>query len=353
MITKRVILKAFILFCTAPCAFLPFVVSADYVAVENSFDGSETSDTSKWALIGLNEGMKLDVLIYGTSSYSLVDSLEFAICNNGTSAGRLDLEVRHMSTSSAIVASSSLSMSAFPTISCGVGGVIHGATSTAFALNAYISQTEILPMYVTIYARGGLSASAYFSWRNVTLQGSYVTAYRDNVLQAPLSLGYTYSPWARFISQGISGGEGIRVDYTASTSAIVCTNLEGLWNIVGCAFSSALAFVFYPDENSLSAFNTQYNRLASTSPFGYAFDIVDTITLHSSDTATSALLVVNIGGVFGSTTGSTTQYLTLISATSFENILGTQMWDLIMMLFSYSLWFAWLWWVWGKVMEII
>jgi len=262
--------------------FWPSFVFASFDAIDNRFVGSTTADTSKWALIGLNDGMRMDIVVNGTTSYSGVNTLSFAICNTGTSAGRLDLEVRHLGTTTLydIVASSTLDMGSFPIIGCGAnGGAVNGATSTEFTLNANISQTSILPMWITIYARGGLTGSAYFSWRNVDLQGSYVMGYRDNVLQAPVALGYTYSPWM-YASSDSEFGSGIIIDYNASTTSSTCSS----WDI-GCYIVKGI-------ERSLTAQNVALSGVLDDvkDEVLYSFPLgilTDTITIMATTSTTS------------------------------------------------------------------
>jgi len=257
----------------------PTFVFADYDAIDNRFEGFSSADTSKWALIGLNDGMRLDIVVNGTTSYSGVASLWLAICNTGTSAGRLDLEIHHLATTSEVSASSTLPMSAFPTTGCGLNSAINGATSTEFDLNNYISQTSILPMYISIYARGGLSGTAYFSWRNVDLQGSYVQAYRDNILQAPLSLGYTYSPW--LYAQSISEfGSGIIIDYNASTTSSTCTT----WDI-GCYIMKGIESSLTANNVVLSGvLNDVKDEVLYSFPLGI---LTDTISIMGTTSTTS------------------------------------------------------------------
>jgi len=330
----------------------PAVASASYNAIDNRFVGSSTVDTAQWALIGLNDGMRLDVLVNGTTTYSLVNNLAFAICNTGNSTGRLDLEVRHLGTTTLyeIAASSTLSMGSFPTIGCGAnGGAVNGATSTTFELNQNISQTSILPMWVSIYARGGLTGTAYFSWRNVDLQGLYVTGYRDNVLQAPVALGYTYSPWMYAISSGVVGGGGIQVEYSASTTAVICTTFD-----VGCYISTALAWAFYPTYSISDRVEELSSTTAGVIPFGFVYDFVDLFTGYAGHATTTATVSVELSGIMnfmGASFSSST--MTVLSGATLRSTMGTTMWNFSQNIFRGCMWLGFLFYVYRRSIHFL
>jgi hypothetical protein len=280
-IGKLYALIGFILGCAS---ILGFVFSynlafASYTAFDGTF-ATGTADTSVFVSLGLDEGMRIDVGFVASSSFQDLRQVIASFCNNGDSVGRIDLEIRHLATTSDIVASSTKNISELNTTNCGASGNLENDNEAIFELNNYVAGTSILPVWLSFYGRGGHAGTVYTKGKNVTLTYPDFGFYRDNVLIYPTVFGNYYS----FYTKGISDGEGPRpsleIDYNASTTGVACQTFD-----IGCYFSNALSWAFIPSSTVFDKYIQLKDDIKNKPPFGYFTSAYDALFAFSSTSA--------------------------------------------------------------------
>jgi len=242
---------------------------ASYIPFGNTFPSSDGSAPFTYTMLGQSTGGRVDMEYLATSTWSAVNGLNVALCRySGTGTGRIDVEFRIDGTSTPILASSTIQVSA---ISGGAGagcglGTYTNATSSLFVFNPPMAWTENDLVTISFYLRDS-DAGIYWSFRDETLGGYNFNTYMNDVLMYPSGLGKTYGMWVyaeSFYPESI---------YNATTSGVTCTTFD-----VGCYISTALTFLFYPTI-TVDIFSSA-NSLASTTPFAYIWagmDIWDSI----------------------------------------------------------------------------
>jgi len=136
------------------------------------------------------------------------------------------------------------------------------------------------------------------------------------------------------------------ITYNASTSPVACSTFD-----IGCYLSNGLVYIFYPSESAVQALRDL--SLASTSPFGYVYDL--TALWENWDSATNTPvsgITVDLTPFFGSViAGSTT--MEVLSASGTRAILGTTTWDLLQFLWTCSYIIAFMWYVWYRANSLV
>jgi len=319
---------------------------ADYSAFQNHLVSTSGPDNVNTAMSSSGSN---DVFIeyIATSTVTLFDRLDVALCrNSGTAGGSIHLEVRtSASTTGPIIASSTLaindgnvySTTTTPGQYCNYG--IEGVNQHmgTFVLNNTVQWVS----GVTIWFRFRLVNSLgdiYFSLNNGNTFGfgNNLYLWRNNAVlktnygadyASPIVTGYALGSVPANQNQGI---------YNASTTASVCTSFD-----IGCYISTGLAWAFYPTI-PISEQLAELGETASDQvPFGYVVDIYDKFAAYSTTGTTSLNISVELSGLMnfmGGTYGSTS--MTIISGTGLRNTLGTSMWNFIQNILKALLWFS-------------
>jgi len=270
----------------------PFSAFADYVAFQNTYGNPAPLDGTNVTMLGGSAGNRFDFSYLATTTVTLFDRIDFALCRlGGTSAGSLNLEVRYNSTSSAILASSTV-VSAGNVISDGTcaNGLTNNATTTTFVLNNRLQWVSGVTVYFTV-TLSGTAGTYYFTGVNkATYSGNTnYTWYIDNVEMYPTGLSKSYG----FIAKGYGGGSspanqgrGLIYSGTSTTGVVFveCTTWE-----FDCYIINALSWAFILDTGTLqSDFAVFRSDALSRFPLGYVNDF---FTILATTTESSLLLV--------------------------------------------------------------
>jgi len=258
----------------------PTFVFADYDVFRNTFPPTVFTGNT-YTVLGIGNGDRLDIQVLATSSTAIFRSIELAICRStGTSAGRVDLEVRYGATTSAIVASSTIDISTISTTDCGV--TYTNATTSIFTLNETLSwyaqeglDWDILNVWITLYPRASAS-NLYLSYRDVADSGiDNFYAYYNNTLLYPSGLSKTYGI---FIIGSASGTAPI--SYNASSSAVVCSTFD-----FGCYIVKGIEQSLTAQSVALSGVLTDVkDEVLYSFPLGI---LTDTISIMGTTSTTS------------------------------------------------------------------
>jgi hypothetical protein len=162
--------------------------------------------------------------------------------------------------------------------------------------------------------------------------------------------------WAVFSCGGnfriYSGSTAIYLSFN-TTGAIVetpvtCTQATlPYFNIQNC-----LSLAFLPTQADLDAFHNL--SLASTTPFGYIYDIRDLYTNFASSTATTSVMQVSLApfNLLGSHVFASTSIM-LLSASSIQGTIGAGWWTFIQTALGGGEWLLFLAWVYKRIQTIV
>lgn len=324
------------------------VAFADYAAFQNTYGNPAPVDGTNITLIGLSGSSRFDLSYLATTTVTQFDRLDLALCRSGgTSAGSINLEVRYNSTSSAVLASSTV-LSAGNVVSDGTcaTGVVNNATSTTFVLNNNLQWVSGVTVFFTLTFQG--TAGSYY----ITLvnKATYYPnnlnyfAYADNELMYPAGLGKTYG-WI-----GVGRGLGTSptnqnqgVIYNASGTAVICTTFD-----VGCYITTSISFLFTPDDASVQRYRDL--TFASSSPFGYVYDIPDMYETLLTASATPIVMSLDPDTMYDTLdTIATSTYRATTTPVVYFNSCWASTWPsdpygtYIMPLWIACLWFGFMW----------
>jgi len=264
----------------------------------------------------------------GTSTVTLFDRVDLALCKNtSNNTGELWLEVRTTSTTTNVIASSTLAINGgnvYTNASC------NGASTTlqysTFVLNNNIQWVSGVDIWFTLKAVG-TGDTIYWKGSNT---------YPDDIFGVYYSSGSRYSivpPPDNYYSMNMRGyalgttptnqNQGI---YSTSTTAVVCASFD-----IGCYISNALAWAFYPTA-TVYLFNSSPS-LASTTPFAYIFESIEIWdTVFSGSATGTQTLTVNFAPMGMSTTS-------LVAGTLASTVQGKSFFTTIRNWIEVFLWF--------------
>lgn len=138
------------------------------------------------------------------------------------------------------------------------------------------------------------------------------------------------------------------IDTKAVSSAGVFANCS-ITDISGC-ISNALAWAFIPSQADLNSLADLRRQLASTSPFGYAFDIGNSFVQMVSASSTSFVISANLSS-FGYAPMATT--VPILSAANVQNALGSSLWTTMQTWFAAGLWLLFASYIWYRFRTVV
>jgi len=234
--------------------------SADYEVFDvNPIPANVAMPSALYGMGGFSSGLKWTVEYVADATVTQFDRLTLPFCRSGgANGGVIDLEIRSSTTTGPIVASSSLTVNSGNVWNTGCGvSIVNGTTST-WVLNQNVQWVSGVTFYFIFYARG-TTGTYYFS--------DYKTAGNNGISYETGSVPASPARWDSMKGYAL----GIApVTYNASSSNVVCDTFD-----IGCYISQGLAWAFYPDPADIEQF--QNLSLASSSPFGYIYDMDDAL----------------------------------------------------------------------------
>lgn len=259
---------------------LPMGASADYTAFSvNAIPPGTSVASPDYAMAGLSAGSGQWIVEYvGTGTVTQLDRVTMPFCRfGGSNGGVVDLEIRSSTTTGPIVASSSLAVNSGNVWSTGCNvSFVNGTTST-WVLNQTIQYLSGVTLYF-IWTPRGTTGTFYFShYLNATIGEAPTFANTSTY----------FKPSTKYYMTSMTGyALGIPpVVYSASSSNVSCGTFD-----VGCYITTGLSFLFYPEDWTFEQLDTLQDQLASTSPFGYGYELVDTIN-NSLSVASSSFAI--------------------------------------------------------------
>jgi len=233
---------------------------------------------------GNNSGYFFWELDFDQTIYK-INSLNLNFCGLNAIGGGIDLIFRASTTSGAILASTSISSSELPPCGRQIGGYYQASTTQVslnqeFAWGVVAGEKLFLELrhrntgggiYGQYKSTTGTDRNEYF-WD--TTAGRYVTG--GNTYYIPIFTLYSNAGWA-------SGNNRV---VSSSTRMFECD----YWYDLDCQITNAISFLFWPADDTLAEW--QSLTLASSSPFGYVYDIPDTIqNIYATTSATWQLSI--------------------------------------------------------------
>jgi len=274
----RVVLFAVFLF--------PAISYADYEVFDlNPVPANQPiGSVNAWQMVGMPAGGAPTFVEYLTdATVTQFDRVTLPLCRaGGANGGEIYLEVRSTATSGPIVASSSLAVNSGNVWSTGCTSSIINATTSTFVLNQNVQ-----------WLTGG---TFYFVFRAVGTTGTFYLSFDVDDGSNGKFLGGGASPptwlgdfyWTSM--QGLALGIPPAI-YNASSSIIVC---EGILDI-DCQIGRGFAFLFVPSDASIA--EIQAISLASTSPFGYGYELTAIVSDIEAGTTTPYSYVLDLTSV--------------------------------------------------------
>jgi len=315
----------------------PYSAIADYAVFDLNPvpDDQLQSLTTEWQMVGASNGNKFTVKYIADSSVTLFDRVDIPLCRlGGTNTGRIDLEVRTTSSTSPIVASSTLAVNSGNVWTTGCTSTYINATTSTFVLNQNLQWVADVELYFTFYMRntdgtiymsfdvnGGTPGLTWYNNGEITVAGGYSYDYNASMLGRALGSVPTNQ------NQGI---------YNASTTAVICDTFD-----IGCYISTAVSWAFYPQISLSDQLATLASTTSGVVPFGYVADLYSKFETYSNAATTSLTISVELSPLMnflGGSQASTT--VTLLSGSGLRTVLGSTMWNLIQNLIAAFLWVA-------------
>jgi len=190
----------------------------------------------------------------------------------------------------------------------------------------------------------------------VCLPNASTTVHAGDTITAQYSIGapghldiYGTSTNAGFVPYIELWSYGSEPEFLKDVEATCGTSFT-IQNVSGC-IRSGFAYLFSPSHTTVDQFTRI--SLASSSPFGYVYDIRDRFVTDTATTAPQALLSADLTPFLASTTGSSSIIVPVLSAASVRNTLGTNVWSFLQNLLSVCLWIGFIWYLWYKAHHLI
>lgn len=291
---------------------IPYTALA-YTAFDNTFGSESGAAPFNYTMLGMNSGDRMDMEYFASESWAGVNGLNVALCRySGTGTGRIDVEMRVNSTSSAIIASSSLDVSDISGgggANCGLGTYTN-ATTSIFLFNPAMHWNASDTVYVSFFLRDS-DSGIYFSFRDVLLANVNYYSYLNNLLLFPSGLSKTYG-----MNISAESFYPAQTTYNASNTPISCETFD-----IGCYIATSMGVLFVPDQSIVAEFSAL--TLASSSPFSYVYDVGTIATeLNQAGTTTLKFEIPVFGrNVTLFSTGSTTEYIGATNAATLNTML--------------------------------
>jgi len=226
-------------------------------------------------------------------------------------------------------------------------------------LQIYINGVATSSASCVQVTRGTTPSIVNFPFANVMGIGTVTPKFGDTIALgmssgAPATFtvwGFEYSP-SQFIPYGILYGVGTAspVFYPDAINPMGIKANCGITDISGC-ITNAFSWAFVVPQSSIDRF-TNIN-LASTSPFGYVYEMQSLWTTASATTSAQAVVAVDVAPWLGGITGSSSIDFTIISAAEIENVLGSTIWDFLQLLLAVVMWWGFMWYIWDKATHFI
>jgi len=197
----------------------------------------------------------------------------------------------------------------------------------------------------------------YFIFRPVSTTGTFMYSFRSTVGydttlngiygELPSNFPILYGGVYRLYTSVQGYALGIPpVVYNASSSNVSCSTFD-----IGCYFSQALSYAFYPTEWTFDRLTEINTELASSSPFGYAYevyDIADTALSTTSQEFALELDLSDFGPVFQTATS-----VAIVSSVGIRDFIGTTMWTIVQNLMALAFYLILLSYFWYRFREIV
>lgn len=249
-----------------------------------------------------------------SDTYWRYQAVEIPLCKyNESGTGTVYLELRNATTTGTIVASSSVALSSVNPCGKQLGGYFLSST-TLFTLNNEVDNwdTLFLNFRYSSTNSGGTLYSQYFqevpATANHVLTDSGGAPYQPFGGNSQVLIITTYTD-PNLIYAGFNVG--------SSTRIIECDS----WADIDCQISNAITLLFWPSQETLDEWRSL--SLASTSPFGYVYDLGDVYDTVASATGTPFALTIDFSTIapqFGST--ATTGTITVFNSCAVNNAFG-------------------------------
>jgi len=268
--------------------FSPHFAFADYQVFSiNPIPANTPVASPSYTMTGVGAG-SIGVFEYtGDATVTQFDRVTLPFCRyGGSNTGDIYLEVRSSTTTGPIVASSTLAVNSGNIWSTGCNSTYINATTSTFVLNENVQWLSGVKMYF-IFRPVSTTATFMFSFRSTvgydtTLNGIYGELGSFPILYAGAYRLYTSSDG---YALGIQPQE-----YNASSSVVVCTS----WDL-GCYFLQGLVNAFVPSDASIDRIKNL--TLASSSPFGYGYELPNVISNLSSATTVPYSLTIDLTSI--------------------------------------------------------
>jgi len=164
--------------------------------------------------------------------------------------------------------------------------------------------------------------------------------------------GYTIeSPTGFYPYIIVSTATSSNISFDASSvSAVGVRAYCGIVDISGC-ITNAFAWAFVPDEANIQKFRSL--SFASSSPFGYVYEIQSIWVTDSSTTSAQTSVQADITPFVGTFIGSSSVKVNIVSAAEVHNTLGDTLWYFLQLLMKVVMWWGFMWYIWDKATNFV
>jgi hypothetical protein len=259
--TKKIALIAILGF-----VFFGNTAFAEYTAFDFNYGPGREQGVGDYYIVGGSTWIEYSA----TNTVTRLSAVELPLCKSSAVTGTYTLEVFITSTSSNVIASSTLSLSGIPTC---VGGELP-ETYQRFRLNNYVAWSADNENYTTVWfhIKDNTGGGTIYRAQAGTLGPAYdnITAWNSTQTSS------AYCPYPtgdctvaiRGIADGTMPENQNQGVYSSSTTGIICVDFD-----IGCYFAKGLSWAFYPTA-TVYLFNST-PTLASTTPFAYIFESIE------------------------------------------------------------------------------
>lgn len=314
---------------------LPFVTHADYVVDQTQYP--VLTSTGNYISGEKYVGFQWT----STETVTQLDRVDVSVCQTGSPlpTGNVLLNVFN---GTQLIASSSLAINSGNFADC---GLYTAFATTTFVLNQSVQTTAGVSLFFRFEKQtsgGDLSKIQFLTTKNETNNNFLLSTTTGNTYVATDNWvsGYMYnSMFVTLRALGIPPRQ-----YTASSTATVCGSFD-----VGCYISTSLTFLFIPSEETQAEWKALDDTLASTTPFGYVYEVPDIYSeILDSASTTPFQITINFGTMQESFWGKIgTTSVTVFDACWVNRPVGelsnNTYQNYIMPLFIFGLWIGLLW----------
>lgn len=294
---------------------IPNIVKADYEVFSiNPIPSNQSIALPlEYQMIGHANGERWDTVYVADTKVTQFDRVTIPFCRYlGANGGVIDLEVRTTSTSSPIVASSTLVVNSGNVWSTGCTVGIINATTSTWVLNNNVQWEIGSNIWLSFYPRG-TTGTFYYSFKMDGLNG--YPNYNNGVL-----IGNYFGKTYNFSAKGYALGIPPQI-YSASSSNVSCSTFD-----IGCYIGTAFSFLFIPSISPSEQF-AQAPSIGSSTPFSYLYQMSGYVTTLRNGTASNTSLIIPFNG----------QDLTVFNTADIESYLGGDT-SVVRDTFGYMIW---------------